>query len=300
VHKLQRETMKAAKVLRKTIKQLSPRERAAFYRIAQHFPGGKTLLRWYHDSSIDAYLLSFPKCGRTWLRVMLERALIVHFGLEKVESLESNVLLGNPGPQMPTIKIVHDDHPQFKTPAELTPNKKTYQGVKVILLVRDMRDALVSNYFQATKRRNSFTGDLSSFIRYDRGSTDTFIRFYNIWAENRHVPADFLPVRYENIHADVERELRRILEFVGLRVEEDTIRAAIDCGRFDNMRKLETNELLQATGRLKPKDKDDRESYKTRRGKVGGFVEYLNESDIAYLNEKMRTQLSSYYGYQDL
>lgn len=271
-----------------------------FYGIAHRIPGGKTLLRWYHDSSIDAYLLSFPKCGRTWLRVMLERAFMLHFGLEKVTSLESNVLLGNPGPHMPTIKIIHDDHPQFKTPAELTPDKKTYQGVKVILLIRDLRDALVSNYFQATKRRNAFTGDLSTFIRHERGSTDTFIRFYNIWAANRHVPADFLFVRYEDMHADVERELRRVLEFIGLQVAEETIRAAIDYGRFEHMHKMETNGLLQSTGRLRPKNKDDRESFKTRQGKVGGFVEYLSEADIAYLNEKMRTQLSSYYGYQNL
>ena len=66
------------------------------------------------------------------------------------------------------------------------------------------------------------------------------------------------------------------------------------------MRQLEANETLQATGRLKAKNKNDQESYKTRRGKVGEFVDYLREADIAYLSKKMRTELSNYYGYQNV
>jgi hypothetical protein len=75
---------------------------------------------------------------------------------------------------------------------------------------------------------------------------------------------------------------------------------AIAYGQFDNMRTLETNQTFRNSGRLKPKDQDDPQSFKTRSGKVGGFVDYLNEADTVYLTEKMHTELSSYYGYQDI
>jgi hypothetical protein len=35
-------------------------------------------------------------------------------------------------------------------------------------------------------------------------------------------------------------------------------------------------------------------------GKVGSFVDYLNEADTVYVTEKMHTELSSYYGYRDI
>ncbi len=62
--------MEAAKVLRKTVRRLSPQQRAALYTLVSRLPLGNILLRWCHDSSIDAYLLFFPQCGRTWLRVI--------------------------------------------------------------------------------------------------------------------------------------------------------------------------------------------------------------------------------------
>lgn len=264
------------------------------------FSVGRVVVRWYRersmDDSVDVFLLSFPKCGRTWLRLMLGNVFALHFGLEDVNLLGIKQMVAV-CPSIPLISIIHDDLPQWKAPNELLANKTEYEGKKVILLVRDPRDVVVSNYFQKTKRRMVYKGDLSSFLRCKRGSVDTLIRFYNIWAENKHVPSDFLLVRYEDMHADAEKELRRVLDFLGLReVGNDIVREATEFARFENMRKMEMRNTL-ASGRLRPGNKNDPESYKTRRGKVGGFVDYLSEADVEYLNQKINTELSSYYGY---
>ena len=37
---------------------------------------------------------------------------------------------------------------------------------------------------------------------------------------------------------------------------------------------------------------------KARRGIVGGFADYLDEKDIAWLNRKIQHELSPFYGYQ--
>jgi hypothetical protein len=62
------------------------------------------------------------------------------------------------------------------------------------------------------------------------------------------------------------------------------------------MRKMEANGAFQ-TGILKPADRSDQDSYKTRKGEVRGFIKYLNESEIDMLNAKMQSVLSPIYGY---
>ena len=40
-------------------------------------------MRWYYDKHSDVYLISYPKCGRTWLRVMIAKAIAIHFQLQE-------------------------------------------------------------------------------------------------------------------------------------------------------------------------------------------------------------------------
>ena len=47
-------------------------------------------LRWLAHRKSDVYLISYPKCGRTWLRVMIGKAVMLHFNLPDTED---NLLL---------------------------------------------------------------------------------------------------------------------------------------------------------------------------------------------------------------
>jgi len=253
--------------------------------------------------SPDVYVLSYPKCGRTWLRLMMGKALALHFGLDNINPLQTDEM-AKTNARIPLLKFTHDDQPNLKTPAELKTNKTEYRGKKVIFLVRDIRDVVVSYYFELTKRQTvnphypPYQGDLSSFLRYTQGSLDTIIRYFNLWAENRTIPADFLLLRYEDITANAEHELRKVFDFLGLsEIKADTIRQAVEFARFDNMRKLEESGEL-ASFRLQPGNKQDPESYKTRRGIVEGFRDYLSEEDIHYLDDKIKAELSAYFGYR--
>jgi hypothetical protein len=259
---------------------------------------GRLVYRFRRNRMADVFVLSFPKTGRTWLRVLLGKALALHHGLQDAEVIELDQL-ARAIPSLPRIRFKHDDNPHFKAPHELVDFKYEYRDRKVVLLVRDPRDTLVSAYFQMTKREDSyrFEGTLADFLRCPRGSWDTMIRFYNIWADQRSAPAAFLLVRYEDLHADAARELRRVLEFLGYRdVAEQTIQAAVEFSRFENMRKMEQSNSL-SSGRLKPGDAKDPESFKTRKGKVGGYVDYLDGEQIAELNARLKRELAPIYGY---
>ncbi len=264
------------------------------------FSVGRRIVQWvrgrarkHHEA--DVYLISFPRCGRTWLRLILGKAFALHFQLEGADLLKLR-RLARSCPRIPLIEVTHDDS-EYKSSRELLTSKREYQGKKVILLVRDPRDVVVSNYFGKVKRMTEYTGHLSSFLRRDRDSIDSIIRFYNIWAENRHIPSGFLLVRYEDMQVNTPKEIRRVVDFLGLgEISDDLIQEAVEFARFDNMRDMEARDAFHSFV-LRAADRNDPESYKVRAGKVGGFVDHLSARDIEYLNEKMSTQLALFYGY---
>lgn len=252
----------------------------------------------------EVFIISFPKSGRTWLRLLLGKVFALHFGIEENDNLLMLDELASVCSSMPKIKVTHDDDPHWKKSRELSVSKNEYAEKKVILLVRDIRDIIVSNFFEKTKREKmyytgdrKYDGDLSCYLRTDVGSVETLIHFYNIWADNRHIPSDFLLIRYEDMHRNIKVELLKVLSFLGLpKIPEQVINEAVEYTSFENMHKLEMDNAFQSFI-LRPGDKNDPESYKVRRGKVGGFVDYLSEVDINWINQNINSRLSNFYAY---
>jgi hypothetical protein len=245
----------------------------------------------------DVFLLSFPKAGRTWLKVMLAKLLAEHFGRAE---LERQMFDGSRAPVagVPRILAKHDGAPHKKTPAEILSNRSEYSDCRVMLLVRDPRDIAVSNYFQVTRREGSYRGDLSSFLHAPRGSVDSMIRYYNVWARERDVPRDFMLLRYEDIHADPARELRRVAGFIGLQgVSDDAIGRAVEHARFAAMKAREARREADGSP-LAAGQAGDPESFKTRKGRVGGYRDYLSSEDIAWLDRRIDRDLDPFYGYR--
>jgi len=250
--------------------------------------------RWRRDA--DVVVLSFPKAGRTWLRMMLGRALSEHFGAPDVDLLNIH-RMGDPELGIPRILVKHDENPHLKVPAELVTDKSEYRGLRVVYLVRDLRDLAVSNHFEFTHRRGQTDLGISAYLRSRRGSIDTMLRHYNIWAANRHVPAAFHLVRYEDLHQDPEGCLRVLLAFAGVNgVSRETLRDSVEFASFSNMRRMETEDALGHRW-LRAVDPDDLNSYKTRRGKVGGYVDFLSRADIEFVERRMREELDPFFGY---
>lgn len=252
--------------------------------------------RWKRPRQADVYLLSYPKTGRTWLRVMIDHLLAQHHGRPEFAGHD----LGERSPCLagvPRIAAKHDGNPQKKTASEIDPDRGEFAGCRVILLVRDLRDTAVSNYFQVTRREASFEGELTAYLRWPRGSVDSMLRYYNVWAAQRRVPRAFLLLRYEDLHRDTAGELGRVAEFLELRdVESATLHAAVRHGGFGSMRSREAGRPADGTP-LAAGQAGDPESFKTRKGRVGGFVEYLSTDDIAWLNGRIVAELDPYFGY---
>jgi hypothetical protein len=270
--------------------------------------------RGWQGSRPAHQIISFPKCGRTWLRMLLGKALWEMAGRPDESDVAVLLNLSEATRLLHSRDIVlaHDDNPQWKTPAELDTDKSKYAAHKVALLVRDPRDVIVSLFFEHTKRVDLYSdlvkkdrrmaayrdrihryeGDLAAFIREEVGSTASFIEYLNIWERNRTVPRGLLFVRYEDLHADAAHELRRVLAFFGFSsIPDDVIERSVAFCHFEKMHRIEATAPSERYT-LRAADVTDAESFKTRRGKIGGYRDYLSTVDIAWMDALINERLA--------
>lgn len=151
-----------------------------------------------------------------------------------------------------------------------------------IVLYRDFRDILVSCYFQQKYRENTkYAGTLSEFIDFDFGGIRSIVRFYS--AVEQAQP-NLLAVSYETL----AESLPTILSALNVETDSAFIQRCLAHNSFENMRNLEiqnygTNDVAERI-ELSPKDLTNTDTYKTRRGKIGGYVDYLTPADVIKIN----------------
>jgi hypothetical protein len=247
----------------------------------------------------DLALVSFPKSGRTWLRVLIGRTLQNYYGVDENVILKTDMICSLDS-RLPKLIVSHDDFAQDKPPERISHNKSKYKSKLVIFLVRDPRDVLVSLYFHKKFRRGEskkYNGEIADFIKLKSGGIESLVAFYNAWAENHQLPKGFLLVRYEDMIADTKKELGKVLQFMGIDWIPDAILAeAVEYGSFNNLKSIEASNKLQS-GSLQTTNPENQESFKVRKGKVGGYRDYLTDADIAYLDNVIKSQLSDYYSF---
>lgn len=216
---------------------------------------------WYAHLRADAVLVSFPKCGRTWLRTMIDRAIELEYERPPLQ-----------------LQVIHEDDPFWRTPPELARGKSEYRHKKVLLLTRDPRDVLVSSYFHKHDRQHLYAGTLADYLDEPVGGIETIATYASIWRANATTPRGFLEVRYEELHADPETTLDRVLHFLDAPVTRASVREAVRFASFDAMR---ARELAARGGDVNPA------SLKAREGRVGGHRSRLTPEQIAALDARL-------------
>lgn len=261
------------------IKQLVRRQ---VRNIAENF-GISNILGWEVDG-IKVYIISYPKSGRTWLRTLLGKALCDYYKIDEKFLLETQ-LLSRQAKVLPTI-FSHDMRGS-ELWNELDTNKSRYHSKKIVFLVRQPHDVIVSFYFHTKNRTQKFKGSISEFIRDEKRGIKKLLNFNKIWYENQHNVQDFLLIRYEDLHKDTASCLSNLLKFIAAEdVPLSSIENAVEFCKFENMKKKEALNQFKDR-RLSPKDSQDENSYKVRKGKVGGYVDHLSKEDIEYIDSNM-------------
>ena len=158
-------------------------------------------------SQKTAYIVSYPRSGNTWVRLLLEHAL----GVETTSAYTKDRSFEGLGTFGDGHLIERQDVKLIKTHAS-----SLHGNDDVIYVLRDGRDAIASywHYLRDWERRpiGGFTEFLHSLP--SRGNWWAF-HIYS-WLEAEH-PHRLLLVRYEDLWRDQERELGRMLGFLGLK-----------------------------------------------------------------------------------
>ena len=177
-------------------------------------------------------------------------------------------------------------------------------------MVRDPIDVVVSQYHQwkyrmrpEKKALNNYPAhdaDMSvyDFAKHDGHGLSHVIEFLNGWARELTHIQNLLIVRYEDLRASPERELARIVAFVGMEPNASLIAETVEFASVENMRKKEQENYFWRSGsRVQAKDVNDPNTYKVRKAKVGGYRDYFNDAQVAELVAMVDTNLLPAFGY---
>jgi Sulfotransferase domain len=176
----------------------------------------------------DAFLVSYPKSGNTWLKFMLTHLLS---GREADFDSDSTVI-AEVGSHRAAPSVLPGEGRLIKSHEPYSgPQKRVYR--KAIYLIRDGRDVAVSYYYTLI-RRGLYEGDFGPFLSlFLSGRVDG----YGPWHE--HVESwlasplqardSLLVLKYEDLLERPVENLSAAMEFLGVSVDreraEETVRA---------------------------------------------------------------------------
>jgi hypothetical protein len=251
----------------------------------------------------DALVVSIPKSGRTWLRTFLSAYFCARY--EHPFSLD---LTKYRDPRIPRVIYSHDlfehrskgrwwDRARGKY---LIPASELRRA-QIILLVRDPRDAFVSHYVQLTRPTADASYEVKTktageMLRDPLLGIGQIVRTMNDWLAEFGDRPNVTLVRYEDLRSRPSEHFGHVLAAIGeQQVSQKHLDAALRFSEFSNMKKLEAAGAFDSKI-LQPRDIHDPESFNVRRGRIGGYADYLSTSDIEYANEAMSV-LDHRFGY---
>jgi sulfotransferase family protein len=189
----------------------------------------------------DTFIVSYPRSGNTWTRFLIANLLhpdkaVTFANIEELipdaEAQSSRYMKRVPSPR------VIKSHQYFD-----------HRYRKVIYIVRDPRDVVVSYYQFARKYRSVQDGSsLESFVsdfvrgRLSSASWGTWGENVSTWTAARHGQESFLLLRYEDLIAGATIELKRLAQFLGIDVTLQHLLDAVNRSSADRMRDLEKSQ----------------------------------------------------------
>lgn len=220
---------------------------------------------------IDA-ILGYPKCGNTWMYVLLHKA----------REFDPTVLK--------TVGYAFTHFmPKFNEESyrSMQLDFGYYRDKSVVMLIRDPRDALVSLYMQKVHREIPplYNGTIDDMVRDEVYGIRKFVKYYRLFreAEEKNVFKRVLWVAYEEMINNTYEAFKRVVEFGGYNLSPDKIQNCVDFASFGNMKKLEETNTLRIPS-MAPSLNNNPNACKVRRGEVGGYVNYLSPITISYID----------------
>lgn len=225
----------------------------------------------------DTFLVSFPRSGNTWTRFLvcnlIEPDHPVNFaGIEsripEIYDCTDRELRAFPRPRI--IKSHESFDPRYR---------------KVIYIVRDPRDVVLSYYEYQLKRRvitESCTLEefLPRFMESEfEPMTGSWRDHVLSWTATRRGQKNFLLLRYEDMLAHTQEESTKIAKFLGLDSGAERVARAVALSSAERMRSLEK----QQSRKWKETRKTRQDKPFVRKATSGGWKAALPKNCVAII-----------------
>lgn len=233
----------------------------------------------------DVFIVTFPKSGTNWVGFLLalvaaDRAtgsktdITLEESSDWVQGVNEEHFGGRPLPEDPRL----GEPRVFKIHAPYDP-----VFPRVIYVVRDPRDVMVSYYYHNRRKKLEFEIAIDEYVaRNDTWPCD--------WGDHvagwlsRAGGDDVLFIRYEDLKEDTLASFRRIVDFCGLVLSDEQLNDYIERSSFDRMRKAEeaARQLEAAAGVSEARD----DIRFMRRGVVGDWETELSAESVRLIEER--------------
>lgn len=257
----------------------------------------------FQAQDTDIFITSTRKSGTTWLKALLyaichranhtpsESPLLSHNPHELVPQLESNIYFKSKCPYLSSLKSpkLFGTHVPFSS----LPNSIKDSKCKILYIARNPCDTLVSSwlFYQNVDDNEALKPDmLGQYFdmfcqgRIPFGPFEDHVLGY--WKQSQERPQKVLFVKYEDLKADPNSQLKTMAEFVGCPFsKEEEIRGVIDgIVKLCSLEKLKEVAAPNKSARVYPSTPNDKFF---RKGVVGDWVNYLTPSMVEKLGKLM-------------
>lgn len=254
-------------------------------------------------------VIGHPKSGTTWLRTMLSSLYHARYGLPPSIIMRSDEL-HRLEPAVPRILVTNGHYADRGIVGRLLdadgPPTELHEKAAV-LLVRHPCDIAVSWCLQFTKRQSRARRELIEhfvpcpldhravsmweFIMHPELGLPALIDYLNTWERNVSRMRRHVIVRYEDLRRRPHAALARVITLLDPTFTDTDIARAVAFGSFENLRTLEQAGFF-ARGGLALQNPDDPETFKVRRGKIGGYRDYFTRAQVAEMDAMVAARLS--------
>jgi Sulfotransferase domain len=234
----------------------------------------------------DMFVVSYPKSGNSWVRFLI--ANLVAQGRPVDFSSVQEIVPGIDW--LSASKLGSLSRPRILKSHEYFDPRYP----KVLYLVRDPRDVVVSYYHHHLRGRLIPEGyPIEEYVaRFLAGRLDPYGSWnehVGSWLGARERDPGFLLVRYEDLSAAPQQGLRRVADFLGLRPSEAALDLACERSSFEAMRRLERFQA-ETAGTLSPVRV---QQPFVRSGTVGGWRRELPPALAARITARWGTAMAA-------
>jgi len=236
---------------------------------------------------VSAYLCSYPKSGRTWMRFALVNLMNEAYGLGLELDMENMFTLipnddgeglTQPWKALDRYGFADREEMPFVAMSHL-PWDARFSDPAVVLLLRNPADTLTSRYFHVTRHEGKLEASIDEFARNAELGVPSLVEYFASW-EPHAGDGNVEVVTYEQLRAEPFGPFRGIADQLGIEATDEQIQAALDASTVEKMREVEKS---SGVGQPNSYDRSDPQAMRVRKAKVGGWRDELAPETVAYL-----------------